>query len=238
VKIFASPADPDSPEPLSEVQIHSDLAHPHIVQYLGRFELGDLRGIVMELVDGPRLLDHVVDHGRLTEADACGIFAQIVGAVAYLHRTKSVVHRDIKLENILLTRGGAAKLIDFGFACRGSASADEKWCSEPYAAPEIASGVPYDRAVDIWSLGVVLQAMVCGEFRDLNCGSEIPQTLSAPLRDLLGKMFNRDPKARIDIAGILGHPWLAFAPSLPTVTSVQRVIEGWRPKVRHRRVSC
>jgi protein-serine/threonine kinase len=226
VKIFNS--NPNEVPILSEMQIHKDLNHPHIPQYLGRFNLGDLQGIVMEIVDGPRLLDHVIDHGSLSESESCDLFGQLVNAVSYLHLTKSVIHRDLKLENILLTREGIVKLIDFGFACHFDRNRTEKWSSDRYAAPEIWSGEPYNQAIDIWSLGVILYAMVYGDFPNLNSVSEMPESVSSELRDLLGKMLNRDRNERIDISGIIEHPWMKLTTKQPKIVSSVRKRKGMR----------
>jgi serine/threonine protein kinase len=159
IKIFTIIPDPDDLQAQtylsSEIQIHRDLEHPHIAQYFGQFNDGELHGIVLELVEGELLLDHVISCGPLDEHEAQNLFLQIVNAVHYLHVTKSIVHRDLKLENILLTCSGNVKLIDFGFAYRANCPAHEQWTSEGYGAPEILLGLPYSQAIDLYSLGVV-----------------------------------------------------------------------------------
>jgi serine/threonine protein kinase len=147
----------------------------------------------------------------LSESDARDLFAQIASAVNYLHVQKSIVHRDIKLENILLTRRGVAKLIDFGFAYRKRSLTTEQWGSSPYAAPELLLGVPYDEAIDIWSLGVVLYGIVSARLPDLNSRSELSESLSSDLRDLLRGMLEPDPGKRLKIDEVCAHAWLRRA---------------------------
>jgi serine/threonine protein kinase len=165
------------------------------------------------LIDGCNLLDYIISHGPFDEAEARIIFAQIVSAVHYLHITKSVVHRDLKLENILLTSSGSIKLIDFGFAYLNRGPTCEQWGSKAYAAPEIFLGTPYDQSIDLWSLGVVLYAMVCGSLPSKTLPPEIPEILSVTLRDLMQRLLAHDPKERIDINGVKTHAWSVMSPN-------------------------
>ncbi len=94
------------------------------------------------------------------------IFTQLVGAVSYVH-SKSCVHRDLKLENILLDKNENVKLCDFGFTSEyeGKSSYLQTWCGTVcYSAPEMLKGEKYaGEKVDVWSLGVILYALLCGE---------------------------------------------------------------------------
>lgn len=101
---------------------------------------------------------------RLSEREARFIFKQIITAVHYCH-FNHIVHRDIKVENLLLDSNLRVKLADFGFSTHFKTG--EKlnvWCgSPPYCAPELYNAQLYDGPkVDIWSLGVVLYVLVCG----------------------------------------------------------------------------
>ena len=113
------------------------------------------------------LCQYVKARKRLGEADARAIFVQILMAVEYLHTT-GIVHRDIKLENVLFDENRSMKLVDFGFSvgCRDPTKKLKIFCGTPsYMAPEIVMRRQYEgRPVDIWSLGVLLYAMLCGMF--------------------------------------------------------------------------
>jgi serine/threonine protein kinase len=118
-----------------------------------------------------------------------------------------------------VSEGNVVKLIDFGLAFSANEFATEPCGSLAYAAPEVFCGVPYGQAIDIWSLGVMLYASVCGmypfgcsdaaEIEAAVCGvePEFPDFLSDELTDLLRKMLTKDVKRRIDIEGVRLHRW-------------------------------
>ena len=94
----------------------------------------------------------------MAENDVQRIFTQLVGAVSFVHN-KGCVHRDLKLENILLDKNGNVKLVDFGFTREytGSTSYLQTWCGTIcYSAPEMIKGEKYaGEKVDVWSLGII-----------------------------------------------------------------------------------
>ncbi|XP_077369638.1 NUAK family SNF1-like kinase 1 [Festucalex cinctus] len=147
-----------------EIEITSSLRHSHIIRFLEVFESRDKIVIVMEYASKGELYDYILDKGRLTETEARSIFRQITSAVHYCHKN-GVVHRDLKLENILLDQDLNVKLADFGLSNqyqRGTLL--QTFCGSPlYAAPEIVTGLPYQGPeVDCWALGVLLYALVYG----------------------------------------------------------------------------
>jgi serine/threonine protein kinase len=204
----------------SEIDIHSRLNHPLIPMYIGPIQTKDVSALVMEYVEGPTLLDHVMQHGPLSEAEARGVFAQIVSVVDYMHSKKGFVHGDLKLENILITERQTIKVIDFGFAHENSHPVCTQAASRPYAAPEIIKCIPYKETIDIWSMGVMLYASLCGFFPfgcdDVNelmvnvlCyDPEYPEELSDEVVDLLEAMLRKDPRERATIEDVKTHVWL------------------------------
>jgi serine/threonine protein kinase len=227
IKVFRDIPDHDYHKPIQkirdrEVAVHRTLDHPFIAHYYGTLAHEGETGIVMEYADGPRLLSHINESGKLTEIEAHRFFCQIVSAVQYLHRSAHVVHRDLKLENIMISKGGIVKLIDFGL-CHVTCPYISSPCGSPgYAAPEVIRGDKYNERVDIWSLGVILYAMLCGELPfGQGQAEEIAERLrthepkyspclSASVVDLLKALLNKDQKTRIDIDGVISHPWLAM----------------------------
>ncbi|PAV90507.1 hypothetical protein WR25_27157 isoform B [Diploscapter pachys] len=121
--------------------------------------------LVLEYASGGELYNYVHERGKLTEAEAQPLFAQIVSAVSHMH-ARSIVHRDIKSENIMFSAPGVVKLVDFGFSCLIASSSQqlETFCgSPPYAAPELFRDSSYSGAlVDVWALGVLLYFMLVG----------------------------------------------------------------------------
>ncbi|KAI1892892.1 hypothetical protein AGOR_G00138200 [Albula goreensis] len=147
-----------------EIEIISSLKHPNIIRIHEVFESKDKIVIVMEYASQGELYDYVNERRRLPEAEARNIFRQITSAVHYCHKN-GVVHRDLKLENILLDQDFNVKLADFGLSNhfqRGHLL--QTYCGSPlYASPEIVKGLPYQGPeVDCWALGVLLYALVYG----------------------------------------------------------------------------
>ena len=179
------------------------------------------------------MFDHILAHRFLKEKDACRLFAQLISGVWYIHQRK-IVHRDLKLENLLLDRNRNVIITDFGFANRFEHRTDDLMqtsCGSPcYAAPElvISEGAYVGSAVDIWSCGVILYAMLAGylPFDDdpanpdgdninllykyiVNTPLSFPEYISREARDLLGIMLQPDPQRRADLKHVMQHPWLA-----------------------------
>uniref|UniRef100_A0A8C4ZP10 non-specific serine/threonine protein kinase n=1 Tax=Gadus morhua TaxID=8049 RepID=A0A8C4ZP10_GADMO len=147
-----------------EIEITASLRHPNIIRFFEVFESRDKIVIVMEYASRGELYDYVHEHRRLSEAQARDIFRQITSAVHYCHKN-GVVHRDLKLENILLDQDLNVKLADFGLSNRYQKNSHlQTFCGSPlYASPEIVKGLPYlGPEVDCWALGVLLYALVYG----------------------------------------------------------------------------
>ncbi|OHT06098.1 hypothetical protein TRFO_26022 [Tritrichomonas foetus] len=155
------------------------------------------------------------------------IFRQIVDAVNYLHTVAKVAHRDIKIENILLNEHCDVKLSDFGFSHStdglSGCSLIKTRCGSPcYASPELIKGQGYDEKTDIWSLGVVLFAMLTSTcpFYDENIQSLFHKIVEKPiiypsyisnnsnLLSLFEMIFQKDPAQRASAEDILHSAWL------------------------------
>jgi protein-serine/threonine kinase len=209
------------------------LKHPNIVRLYDVIETDKYIGIILEYASGGELFDHILAHRYLREKDACKLFCQLISGVWYIHQ-KKIVHRDLKLENLLLDRNRNVIITDFGFANRFEHRADDLMqtsCGSPcYAAPElvISDGLYVGSAVDIWSCGVILYAMLAGylPFDDdpanpdgdninllykyiVNTPLSFPDYISAEARDLLSIMLVPDPAHRADLPTIMAHHWLA-----------------------------
>ncbi len=146
-----------------EAQAAAALAHPNIVNV---YDVGDERGIyyiVMELVEGITLKNYIERKGRLTIKEATSIAIQVSAGLEVAHNNQ-IVHRDIKPQNIIISREGKVKVTDFGIAkaTTSQTTTSTAMGSVHYASPEQARGGYVDHRSDIYSLGVVLYEMVTG----------------------------------------------------------------------------
>ncbi|KAK4974098.1 hypothetical protein LTR66_011076 [Elasticomyces elasticus] len=166
------------------------------------------------------------------------IFTQLVGAVSYVHN-KFCVHRDLKLENILLDKNGNVKLVDFGFTreYQGAASYLQTWCGTVcYSAPEMLKGEKYaGEKVDVWSLGIILYALLCGELpfdEDDDAATKAriskeepkyPEQMHEGAKALISQLLSKRPFLRPNLSDILKNPWLAdHAPQQQEILKVQQ----------------
>lgn len=229
-----------------EVRCMKMVQHPNVVRLYEVIDTATKLYLILELGDGGDMYDCIMKHdGGLTEEVAKCYFAQIVHAISYCHRLH-VVHRDLKPENVVFfEKQGVVKLTDFGFSNRfqPGKKLNTSCGSLAYSAPEILLGDEYDApAVDIWSLGVILFMLVCGQppFQEANdsetltmimdCKYTVPPHISHACRDLIGHMLQRDPKKRATLEEIGGHEWLqGVDPSPATKMST--------PLVSHRSLS-
>lgn len=148
---------------MKEVGLLLNLRHTHVVKIYETIETPKHIIIVMELCAGGDLLNYVRKRRRLKEPIAIKIFKQIIDGLCYIH-SKSIAHRDIKLDNILLDGVGNVKIADFGVSKQTQPGAImHEQCGTPaYIAPELLRGRGYGLNVDLWSAGVVLFAMLYG----------------------------------------------------------------------------
>lgn len=175
-----------------EIRIIKSLDHPFIIHFYRIMEDDNYFYVVMENCQNGTLLNYINKKGRLSETEAQSIFCQILSALRYLHINREIVHRDLKMENILLTNQETIRLVDFGLSGELFArnESDHKNMTKsnsieqnqtnmrrqrsnsvllhtqcgsfPYAAPEIFRKLPYNASVDMWSAGVILYALVTG----------------------------------------------------------------------------
>jgi eukaryotic-like serine/threonine-protein kinase len=189
-----------------EAQLLASLNHPNIASIYGLEEKDGVRGLVMELVEGPTLAMRV-GSGSIPIEEALPIARQIAEALESAHE-KGIIHRDLKPANIKLTPDGTVKVLDFGLA-KALDSPDSNLAdptnsptftaatrigiilgTAAYMSPEQAKGKPVDRRTDIWAFGCVLYEMLTG--KPPFAGETITETLAAVVRaepewDLLPK---------------------------------------------------
>jgi len=188
----------------------------------------------MECMEGGELFNRIRQrHDKpYTEREAAHIILMIAKAVAHLHHM-DIAHRDLKPENLLFTNTSDAailKLTDFGFAKEGNNEQRplNTPCYTPYyVAPEILSNDKYDKACDIWSLGVIMYILLCGypPFFSIHGGAisagmktkikageyQFPKSewknVSQEAKTIIQRMLTVDPAARVDIDWVLKCSW-------------------------------
>ncbi|KAF7760274.1 hypothetical protein Agabi119p4_10950 [Agaricus bisporus var. burnettii] len=206
-----------------EIHHHRQLHHPHVAQMFEVIATESSIWIVTELCCGGELFDYLLEKGRLTEDETRILFGQLCLAVAYLHES-GIVHRDLKLENVLLDEHCRVKLGDFGFAREYDRNNFmQTFCGTTgYASPEMLEGKKYQGPeVDVWSLGIILYCLLTGTlpFDDddeavmrakvIQGDYEDPLWLSLEARDLIKQILQRDVTKRITIPQIFLHPWFS-----------------------------
>lgn len=207
---------------IREASLGQALYHPHICRLFEMCTMSNHFYMLFEYVSGGQLLDYIIQHGSLREHHARKFARGIASALQYLH-ANNIVHRDLKIENIMISTSGEIKIIDFGLSNMFDTRRQlHTFCGSLYfAAPELLKASPYiGPEVDVWSFGVVLYVLVCGKvpFDDENSSVlhekikqgkvDYPQHLSIEVISLLSKMLVVDPKRRASLKQVVEHHWM------------------------------
>jgi len=151
-----------------EVKALKRLTHPNIIELYHAFLWKNFIILIMEYVSGGELRKYLNDKGlALSEKETRDFFIQLTDAVEYCHN-KGIVHRDLKLENLLLTdtKSKRIKIIDFGIAGSSTSKLETSIVgSLPYMAPESLLGkASFDPSIDLWAMGVILYLLINASF--------------------------------------------------------------------------
>ena len=212
-----------------EIELLKRLDHPNILKLYEVFQDEKRIYIITELCTGGELFDEVTIKRQLDELPAAIIIQQIIAGVAYCHR-QNVVHRDLKLENIMLDQRKSMniKLSDFGsakiFSTQGETRLmDDVRGSAYYIAPEVLLS-EYDEKCDIWSIGVILYTLLAGrppfegsneleivkKVREGHYDLDIPELskTSREAKDLIMRLLAYEPSERITLDMAMEHRWI------------------------------
>jgi serine/threonine protein kinase len=224
---------------LKEIEILMSLSHPNIIFLKEYFEEPGRVYVIMEYLGGGELLDALLNKEKgadgldahYSESDARLIFKQLISGVKYLHDI-GIVHRDLKLENLLLATKGDVKTIkiaDFGLAKKYGHSQLSTICGTPqYVAPEVIRGgstpYTYGTECDLWSCGIILFILLAGYppfyddseprlFRKIRAGKYNMQDpvwdlISDEAKDLIAKLLEVEPEKRLNVNQVLEHAWM------------------------------
>ncbi|CAJ0946415.1 unnamed protein product, partial [Mesorhabditis belari] len=212
-------------------------AHPHIVKLFDVFEDETSVYLVQEYCRGGEIMNRL---SRVTEREAAQIMSALANAVQYLH-SNQVAHRDLKPANIMFASPGgeidSLRIVDFGFAKQSRAENGMLMTpcyTAQFVAPEVLKKQGYDRSCDIWSLGVLLYAMLSGTTPFSTGPTDTPQQIlnrvgqgkfsmegaqwdcvSEGAKDLVRRMLTLDPGRRFRAHQIATHPFITQRHSLP-----------------------
>jgi len=207
-----------------ELEVLQCLNHRNIVRAYEIIHINTKTYICLEWAGHGDLLQYVRLKGALKEQECRKFFSDLLAALEYCHSI-NIVHRDLKCENVLLSKKNQVKLADFGFARKLAPNDLSKtFCgSAAYAAPELLQGIPYIGTIaDVWSCGVILYIMACSSmpFRDsniktllldqrapLHIPSAVRNTISQSILDYLGKILVFNPEKRSTLPELKTLPW-------------------------------
>jgi len=211
---------------IKEVEILRDINHPNMVNFVeGLINPPSQLWVVMEYMDAGALnvIIENLEEAAFSEADIATITHQTLLCLDYIHKL-DIIHRDIKSDNVLLSRDGRVKIADFGYSAHGDGK-HVTFVGTPYwMAPEIINAKKYGTEIDIWSLGIMVIEMVD---REPPLMDKIPATamfeiakfkarpncvreaeISSSLQSFLDASLRIEPRARATSDALLKHDFL------------------------------
>ena len=213
----------------TEIEILKIFQHPNIIRLYDIFENIDYIYIIMEYCPGGDLFSYLEQRKfKISEERAAIIMNKICEAVFYFQSYFGVIHRDLKPENVLLTSSSDdsdIRILDFGLS---KISTPNEKCTEPYGtltycAPEIILDEPYNKEVDMWSIGVMTYLMISGRlpfngedenkiareiaFNEPDFNAECWKKVSKECISFIKQLLEKNAKKRMVIGDALKHPW-------------------------------
>lgn len=206
-----------------EVEIHSRLKHPSILELYNYFEDNNYVYLILEMCHNGELQRYLKSNCRvLSEDEARHFMKQILEGMLYLH-SYGILHRDLTLANLLLTKDMDVKIADFGLATRLNGPEEKHFtmCGTPnYISPEVASRSAHGLEADVWSLGCMFYTFLVGTppfdtdtvkttlNRVIKGDFDFPDTLSPEAVDLIHQLLQKNPTKRIPLYDVMKHPFM------------------------------
>ncbi|XP_028357382.1 serine/threonine-protein kinase 33 isoform X2 [Physeter macrocephalus] len=240
-----------------EVTILKSVKHEHIIHLEQVFETPKKVYLVMELCEDGELREILDRKGHFSENETRWIIRSLASAIAYLHN-KDIVHRDLKLENIMVKSSFIdandemtlnIKVTDFGLAVKKQGRSEamlQTTCGTPiYMAPEVINAHDYSQQCDIWSIGVIMYILLCGEAPfmasseeklfelirkgELHFKDSVWDSISDSAKSVLKQLMKVDPAHRITAKELLDNQWLTgniLSSARPT--NVLEMMKEWK----------
>ncbi|XP_042540744.1 serine/threonine-protein kinase PLK4 isoform X1 [Dipodomys spectabilis] len=212
----------------NEVKIHCQLKHPSILELYNYFEDNNYVYLVLEMCHNGEMNRYLKNRRKpFSENEARHFMYQIITGMLYLH-SHGILHRDLTLSNLLLTRNMNIKIADFGLATQLKMPHEKHYtlCGTPnYISPEIATRSAHGLESDVWSLGCMFYTLLIGRppfdtdtvKNTLNkvvmADYEMPTFLSKEAKDLIHQLLRRNPADRLSLSSILDHPFMSQSSS-------------------------
>lgn len=226
-----------------EVALLQNLKHDNIVRFWDVYEDVHFLYVVMDLCRGGEVFSKILELRRFTEANAATLGSQMLAAIAYIH-TKSIMHRDIKAENFLLSDKSptsVVKMIDFGMAVKFDHGVwFKEICGSPhYLAPELI-GQKYNHMVDMWAFGVLMYLLMYGHYPydSKNTRDIMMKVLTEPIRwqtkaklsqqtlGFLKRCLEPSVRKRMTAEDGLKHPWIVTAAAPDPEKGREKTVEA------------
>jgi serine/threonine-protein kinase len=245
---------------MREIRLHASLSHPNIAALHNAFHFDDQLVMVIEYIDGETLTE-ALRRGPVPQRYAVQLMLQVLSALEFAH-SKGVIHRDVKPSNIMFTRDGKVKLMDFGiaFAQRAQTHLTQTGAvlgSMYYMSPEQVRAETVDVRSDIYATGITLFESVTGRLPFL--GKNAAEILNAHLHQppptaksispeimdelsrILARSLEKDPSRRFQSAGEFAQALLQLLPALPDTSALPTVVmprasenpPSWAAKTPH-----
>ena len=229
-----------------EAEILASLNHPHIAAIYDLQNVGGTQFLVLELIDGETLTERLA-RAPFSVEEAIKIATEIAGALETAHE-KGIIHRDIKADNIMLTRRQHSKILDFGLAKQSaplaasdvvtlnSLTSTEVIAGTPqYLSPEVLQGATADARSDLWAFGVVLYQMLSGRlpfagatFLEISSAilkdspPPLPAGVPPPLRAIVSQCLEKIPDQRYSNASQIRTALEELQSAAPSIATVSR----------------
>ncbi|CAF0731588.1 unnamed protein product [Brachionus calyciflorus] len=214
-----------------EVKIHYQLKHPSILELYTFFEDKNYVYLVLELCHNGEMQRYLKTRQKanLDEDETRHYLKQVIDGMIYLH-SYGILHRDLTLSNLLLTKEMNVKIADFGLATKLNIP-DEKhftMCGTPnFISPEIASRNAHGLEADVWSLGCMMYTFLTGKppfdtdgvrntlNRVVHSDYEMPNYISPEAQDLIASLLKKNPAERLPLSKVLEHPFMSKRTNSP-----------------------